>query len=236
MRKIDKGKQPPSLRQWCAKHQSDINYGYELIPSAIRDSVKDELLREQGWICAYSGRAISRQSSHIEHLKPQTPWKSQKGMDVDYANIVACWPEPGYQPEPPYGARFKGDWPAPGQEGLFVSPLRAGCEDRFLFSYQGEIKTKSGDKAAAMTVQKLGLAGRLLTDLRKQAVVSVIGKTRSMKLADAKLRLKTLLDAEKELKSGADIHLDPYCFALKQVLRKHIRTLESIRHNVGKNH
>ena len=46
---------------------------------------------------------IAPGSFHVEHLKPQT--HCAYGEDADYKNLVACWPRPGYRPEPAYGAR-----------------------------------------------------------------------------------------------------------------------------------
>ena len=228
MRKIDKKSEPVEHRTWRSKFQGDINYGYNLMDRDHRKLVKGKLLEEQGNICAYTGRAITQDSSHIEHLLPQTPWKAKRGTDVKYRNMVACWPVPGHKPEPTYGARYKDDWPKPGQESLFVSPLTAGCESRFKFNYRGEVATLPQDKAAAETVKKIGLDEPLLTDLRKIEIVSLLGKDRSLKLDDARLRLREMEESEAQLKTGANVQLRPYCFALKQALRRHIRTLEMI--------
>jgi uncharacterized protein (TIGR02646 family) len=229
MRTIDKRSEPGDHTEWRAANQGDVNYGYDLMGAKLRETVKESLLKEQGWICAYTGRAINMDTSHIEHLLPQKSWKAQRGLDVDYNNMVACWPEPGHKPEPEYGARFKANWPMPGEESLFVSPLSPGCEGRFSFNFRGEIKPRQGDTAAAETIKKLGLDKALLKALRHSEIVGVLGKNRSMKLKDAKARLKMLEDAETDLRQGTDVYLNPYCFALKQELKRHIRTLETIR-------
>lgn len=229
MRKIDKHRVPDEHRKWRSKFQGDINFGYDLMNSDHRLKVKQALLREQGGICAYTGRVISQESSHIEHLLPQKAWKAYRGLDVKYRNMVACWPEPGHKPEPRYGARFKNNWPAPGQESLFVSPLSSKCESRFIFSYQGKVTTRPKDKAAAETVKKIGLDEPLLDDLRQIEIVSMLGKNRSLKLSDARLRLHEMEEAEAQLKRGVSVQLRPYSFVLKQALRRHIRTLDIIR-------
>lgn len=228
MRKIDKHAEPVAHVEWRSKNKGDINYGYNLMDSGIRTIVKTALLEEQGWICAYTGRAINEGSSHIEHLLPQKAWQDSKGLDVDYGNLVACWPEPGYKPEPVFGARYKDNWPAPGEESEFVSPLSAACEKRFRFSSRGQMSADKTDTAAAKTMKRLGLDSPLLTDLRKIELSATL-KNRSLKLPDARKRLKELEDAERELKSGSKVRLTPYCFALKQVLAKHIKNLENIR-------
>ncbi len=229
MRKIDKKSEPVEHRTWRSKFQGDINYGYNLMDSGHRKLVKGKLLEEQGNICAYTGRAITADSSHIEHLLPQKAWKAHHGLEVTYRNMVACWPVPGHKPEPEYGARFKDNWPKPGQESKFVSPLTAGCEKRFIFNFRGEVSTQPKDKAAAETVKKLGLDKEILADLRQIEIVNLLGKDRSLKLKDAKLRLRELEESEAQLKTDASVQLRPYCFALKQALRRHIHTLEMIR-------
>lgn len=229
MRKIEKRREPDEHRKWRSKFQGDINYGYDLMDSDHRLKVKQALLNEQGGICAYTGRAISQESSHIEHLLPQRAWKAYRGLDVKYSNMAACWPEPGHKPEPKYGARFKDNWPAPGQESLFVSPLSSNCESRFIFGFRGNVTTRPKDKAAAATVKKIGLDKPLLDDLRQIEIASVLGKNRSLKLSEARFRLRAMEEAEAQLKRGARVQLRPYCFALKQALRRHISTLENIR-------
>ena len=60
MRWIRKLPEPHALTQWRARYSSDINFGYDLLRSSqetIR-TVTDALLREQGWLCAYTGRRI----------------------------------------------------------------------------------------------------------------------------------------------------------------------------------
>lgn len=230
MRRIDKRTEPGEHREWCSRNKGDINFGYELMDAGHRALLKKALLIEQGWICAYTGRRLADESSHIEHLRPQKAWKEEhRVLDVAYSNLVACWPAPGHKPEPEDGARYKDNWPEPGQEFLFVSPLNPGCDDRFVFGTKGKISTKPGDKAAEETVRRLGLDGGVLTDLRRIAITSIVGKDRSLSLADARTRLRDIETAEQQLKQGDEVKLDPYCFAVKQALQKHIRAVEGIR-------
>ena len=236
MRKIEKRAEPPELTQWRAAHQVDpggrgINYGYDALrqSSAVADQLLESLLAEQGGLCAYTGRRIDRASAHVEHLRPQTPWRAHRGLDVTYSNMVACWPKPN-GPRGQYGAHPKEDWPTPGEEALFVSPLSDRCETRFVFNQRGEIKSADAtDRAAVATIKRLKLDHKLLTALRGREIESVLGTTRRLALKEARKRLRTIEDSEAALDGGANVLLDPYCFALKQSLRRFIKAGERIQ-------
>ncbi len=236
MRKIEKRNEPAELTRWRAAHQADpdgggINYGYDALRQSppVVARLLESLIAEQGGLCAYTGRRIDRDSTHVEHLRPQTPWKAQRGLDVTYSNMVGCWPQSN-GPRGQYGAHPKEDWPAPGEEALFVSPLSSGCEARFVFNQRGEIKPANpADQAAATTIGKLKLDHKLLTALRGREIESVLGTMRSLSLKEARQRLRSIQVAEAALTDGADVPLDPYCFALKQALMRFIKAGERIQ-------
>ncbi|MGL4502681.1 MAG: hypothetical protein ACRCU2_26700, partial [Planktothrix sp.] len=144
------------------------------------------------------------------------------------SNIVACYPQPNTKFKMPYGAHKKDDWPIPEQQHLFVSPLEPTCESRFVFNLRGEIKSKEGDEAAAMTIDKLGLDHSELNDKRKAAIQGTLGKTNNLPLKDARKRLRNLKTQQSE-------QLDGFCFVLVQALEKHIARLEAITKSKGKN-
>jgi hypothetical protein len=109
-----------------------------------------------------------------------------------------------------------------------VSPRSAGCERRFTFSLRGKISAAGHDEAAAETIKRLGLDNRRLEALRNEAIDATLnrkgGNPTLLDLASARRRLASLEDAE-----SAGSKLEPFSFALKQALRKHIQRLESIR-------
>ncbi|MFA7346079.1 MAG: retron system putative HNH endonuclease [Terrimicrobiaceae bacterium] len=185
------------------------------------------LLAEQGGLCAYTGRRIDRSSSHVEHVVAQA--HCERGQGVAYDNMLACWPEPN-GPHGQFGAHAKRSWPSPAETDQFVSPLRNGCESRFVFNQRGEIKAAdAADAAAITTIQKLKLDHKLLTALRRSEIESVLGTMRGMSLKEARKRLRGMEEAEKDLDGGADVQLDPYCFALKQALARFIKAGERIQ-------
>ena len=154
MRHIQKKNEPQSLTQWRAAYQNDPNFGYDLIKANLRREIRQALVVEQGGLCAYTGRRIDEASCHIEHPRPQT--HCMNGEDASFANMLACVPAPN-APGLPYGAHKKGPWPDATEEALFVSPLRPGCEERFSFTLNGEIRASSPtDAAATKTIDIIG--------------------------------------------------------------------------------
>lgn len=234
MRKIEKRNEPAELTQWRAAHQADpagdgINFGYDAIRQSpnVVNCLLDSLLAEQGGLCAYTGRRIGRDSAHVEHLIPQA--HCGRGQDVAYGNMAACWPQPN-GPHGQYGAHAKGGWPSPAGAAMFVSPLSNNCEARFGFNQRGEIKPANpADQAAAATIEKLKLDHKLLTALRGREIESVLGTMRSLTLKEARQRLRSIQEAEAVLTGGAEVALDPYCFALQQALAHFIKAGERIR-------
>lgn len=178
------------------------------------------MLNEQGWLCAYTGRDISPEKCHIEHINAQA--HCQRGEDVDYRNLVACYPEATFG-HAPYGAHQKEEWPLPNERHLFVSPLNASCEARFSFNYRGHISATNNDEAAIKTIEKLKLDHPELTALRRQAIRGTLQpQNRWLSIEKARTVLK-------KYEAAVEGRLPPFVFALKQALQKHIKTLENKR-------
>lgn len=227
MRQISKGTEPPVLTAWKAENRAHPNYCYGSLTAGHREAIRKALVAEQRGLCAYTGRRIDVTSCHIEHLRPQT--HCEPGEDVDYRNLVAGVPEPNTKHKLPYGAHRKDDWPAVAEEHLFVSPLAAGCRDRFSFRLNGEVKARNADDlAAAETIKRLGLNDTALIRLRKAAIDATLqmhGRgPASIGIADARRRLRDLEQAE-----GREGTLEPYSFVLIQALEKQIQRIENIR-------
>lgn len=224
MRWIEKKPAPHELTEWQARYRTiDPNFGYDLmrLDHAVTEAGTASLLQEQGLLCAYTGVRISRQSCHIEHVVAQT--HCAPDQDVDYGNMVACYPAPNVG-QALYGAQPKRDWPSPAQRHLFVTPLERGCEERFRFNRRGEIAaTEEGDEAARTTINRLKLDHSALTALRREAIQETL-RNDALSLDDARKRLRSLQQSERE---GGKF--DPFCFALKQALMRHIKRVEAIR-------
>ena len=214
--------EPHALTQWRAHSRDEINFGYALLRSSQETIriVTDALLREQGWLCAYTGRRIDTNTCHIEHLKAQTHCLPEE--TVSYRNMVACYPSPNPKRRTPYGAERKDSWPYPSEQHLFVSPLDQTCEERFTFTLRGEIRERSeDDRAAKTTIEKIGLAHQELVAFRKAAIQGTLGRNNNLSLRAAQRRLNSLRSHQGERR-------EPFCFVLVQALQRHIGRLESI--------
>ena len=217
MKKITKTNPPPKLTAWRKANQAANHTYRDLLGTEAYDALKSKLLEEQGWLCAYTGQSIDSDSSHVEHLKPQC--KCAEWEDVEYRNVVACFPADGGDTSYGYGAPVKAGW---WDEPFFVSPLSADCERRFRFAWSGHIHPNPNDhKAAAKTIKVLQLDAEALRKLRKARIDGFFGfgrrtRARPLSIADARIALTNL-----EYRDGNG-QLKEFCFVLKQLLPKYI--------------
>lgn len=217
MRKIVKTHAPQQLICWRNDNQ-DLNHSYQdMLGTKAHQALKDKLLGEQGGICAYTGRAINAMSSHVEHLKPQNhcgEWE-----DVEYRNVVVCFPIDGGDISYGYGAPIKAGW---WDEALFVSPLSEECERRFKFVWSGHVHPSPDDHPGAKeTIKVLGLDNDGLRQLRKSRIDGFFGfgsrtRSRPLSVAEAKTALANIEQFD------GNGRLCEFCFVLKQLLPKYI--------------
>jgi uncharacterized protein (TIGR02646 family) len=86
MRKIDKGKEPEEWIEY--RKTADAKY-------QATTELRDSLLKEQGYICAYCMRRIpvkdhnSNEPSRIEHILSRT---KHPDLELSYKNMVICCP------------------------------------------------------------------------------------------------------------------------------------------------
>lgn len=215
MRRIRKTHAPASLRNWIATNRELPNFNYEALPAAVKADLKAQLLAEQGFLCAYTGREIQDDASHLEHLKPQN--QCEVGEDVNYRNLVACFPVDGGDVSYGYGAPVKGGW---WDEALFLSPLADDCARRFTFTWQGKIRANpKAHPAAEETIKKLGLNKRGLASLRRSAIRGFFGFGRGQQPITIPIarQLKTELTQRRPPQQ-----LRPFCFVFEQLLPKYI--------------
>jgi uncharacterized protein (TIGR02646 family) len=83
MRAIDKGREPTSLAEYRAGQHAT----YEDMPSAVKDSLRDALLGEQGCLCAYCMSRITRNNMRVEHWHSQSGYS---GQQLEYRNLLGC--------------------------------------------------------------------------------------------------------------------------------------------------
>jgi uncharacterized protein (TIGR02646 family) len=217
MRSIEKSGEPLAPTEWKRQMQkSPQNLSYGNLPGDVKNEIKAALLKEQGYICAYTMQGLTETTAHIEHVQPQS---TDPELDLDYGNMAACFPEDGGDTSYGYGAPIKADTDIKLNVN-FVSPHSPGCEQRFEYDSKGNIKAPLGDNAAKNTIQILKLDHGALKDLRQRAI-----ETHGLTLRRGSLRYpkkrksaaQARRFAENVLQFSQDGRLEPFCTALAQV-------------------
>lgn len=213
MKHIKKSPEPSRLTQWKQKLGSRTP-DWKSFSQPVKNEVYESLLQEQGYICCYCSRPISRKNCHIEHFKPKSVYRN---LTFEYTNLIAsCQGEDENKPRVPvHCGHTKRAW---FDEELMVSPLDPNCEDFFKYSGFGEIlPTDDLDKRAAAktTIEKLALDINKLRKLRRVAI-------------DAALQtVQDLTDAEIQQFAQAYQQLDgegrytPFCDVIVYTLKQY---------------
>lgn len=109
---INKGNTPEALS--IAKKKGLICY--DDMRSDLKTTVKEELLQEQGYLCAYCMCRIQQENSTIEHYRPISV---DSALDLEYSNMLAVCPGGA-------GSTFKNQTcdERRGNTALTVNPLK----------------------------------------------------------------------------------------------------------------
>jgi uncharacterized protein (TIGR02646 family) len=223
MKYIHKAGEPREYADWRKKVQGTEKADFREIPKTengalLKGALLNALLAEQGWLCAYTMRRVENESAHVEHLKPESLCrKEQPESDLDYQNMVACFPREGMKLRYQYGAQAKGDW---WDQELFASPLHPNCETRFRFDLLGNITFREDDAAAKETVKRLALNHDSLVEDRKRVIDNFIAD-----LSKAQVE-RWILEVTKPRKDGRFIE---FCVAIRSALEAYLQNLEKYR-------
>lgn len=184
MRHIRKGKEPPELTAWKQQENEDWKPTvWNDLRGEPKQAAHRRLLQEQGFICCYCGRRISREDSHIDHIKPKSH-PLYKSLMFDYANfLTSCHGDLAVDADTNVSTNTrrshehcghkKDSWYDPD---LMVSPLMENCADYFRFTELGKIRASQNpalQPAAQETIRRLGLDHSRLEAARKQAIAGV---------------------------------------------------------------
>jgi uncharacterized protein (TIGR02646 family) len=183
---IKKGEEPESFKAWKALAKTTPNWGYSYLQNPEKQKLHEALLREQGYICCYCGMRITRESSHIEHLKPQSTPDPE--LSVEYTNLLASCQREREPRKPIHCGVAKDNW---YDENLIVSPLKQNCIDFFIYTEDGQIlETDALDKkaAAATTIKMLCLNIPKLIAMREEVIKNLL----------ADIDIDELTDEEKQ--------------------------------------
>lgn len=222
MKHIQKTGRPHAYSQWCIEVAGTQKADWREVPSEQKRTVLGALIAEQGGLCAYTMHRIDESSSHVEHIKPQSRCRAdEEGSDLDYANLLACYPRAGMEAECRYGAQLKGGWWT--DDGVnFVSPLRPACEKFLRFGLDGVVEPTGDRVDASNTIRVLGLNHKSLTEVRKNAIEEFIyGPTGDRPISRAKARSarRTVCD-----RAGGGLFRE-FCVALRDALGEYLTAL-----------
>lgn len=218
MKQIKKEGCHPTYTLWCKSKSVVGTYkeDYDEIPPDYKNELKAVLIKEQGFICGYTMKRIDQDTSHIEHIKPQHICKAeQRGLDLDYNNMIACYPK-NKKVMPLYGAHKKDGWWDDGGK-MFVSPLKSGCESHFHFCLDGNIKHLS--EAGETTINVLALNDKSLSEERKRVIDEFIYGSDISEAKTTRL-ISNICD-----KDGRGRYRE-FCIAIRDALQEHLKTLE----------
>jgi uncharacterized protein (TIGR02646 family) len=211
---IKKGEEPESFKTWKALARTTPNWGYSYLQNPEKRELHEALIREQGDICCYCGMRITRESSHIEHLKPQS--STDLDLSVEYTNLLASCQREREPKKPIHCGVAKDDW---HDENLMVSPLKPDCTDFFIYTDDGqilEIDTPDKKDAALETIKRLRLDIPKLNNMREAAIKN--------------LYIDELTDEEKHKllqafeEPNANGQYEEFCSAIAYILKQYFVT------------
>ncbi|CAI8941004.1 TIGR02646 family protein [Pseudomonas sp. IT-196MI5] len=167
MKRVIKGTEPALFTQWKALANEGWTPSYSILRNPEKQALHDSLLREQGYVCCYCGNKITRESSHIEHFRPQHHFVH---LDLEYTNLHASCQGETEDPKPAHCGHSKGN---KFDENSNVSPLDEDCESRFRFTLIGRIEATDTDKPAENMINILALDISFLNNRRKEKLEGI---------------------------------------------------------------
>ncbi|MBB3014034.1 retron system putative HNH endonuclease [Cupriavidus alkaliphilus] len=167
MRYTRKGVPPAEFVAWTDLATEDWEPTFDQLQNPEKRILLQALIREQGGVCCYCGRAIGEENSHVEHFRPQERFPQ---LELSFHNLHAsCYRMPA--PEATHCGHFKGNR---FDEALHISPLDPECESRFIYTAMGGIAPSlPDDERADHMLEILGLDAPFLRAARA-AVLSAM--------------------------------------------------------------
>ena len=237
MRFIAKQHEPRELLQWKTENAYTphlLRYGGGGFPM---EQVRQALLAEQSHLCAYTMKPLrtpaecvergndTRDACHIEHVRPQS--RRVDGEDIDYQNMVACFPPSLNEQACEFGAKYKDDFdPVTGRYiardrmtkakheveslallGQFVAPFAQQVENHFSYSKTGEMAGTTDN--GKLTVAVLNLNHVHLVNDRRAAIKGALTPG-GRRLSAAKARALARHCLQPDGRNCAT----PYCLAI----------------------
>ncbi len=213
MIKINKGNEP---HEWTAKCNTPNFTQYESIPA-----LRQALLEEQGYICAYCMRQIpvkdssENETSKIEHIKSRSDFPN---LQLDYNNMVICCP--GSIDVDSHCDKSKGHQSI--SFSLFVPQLQQSIS---YSSKDGTIKSSMPTIDDELN-RILNLNNRRLKANRLQvieAIIAILDK-KKWKKSECEQQLEAWkVRAVKQIKNEDKLAFKPYCGVVIYFLEKKLK-------------
>lgn len=211
MRTIDKRQEPPELQQYRLK--PDACYDGPSF-TQIKNKIREQLLQEQGHLCAYCMQRIRSQTMTVEH------WHCQRyhpDEQLDYRNLLAvCRGNQGQPaPEQTCGTR-KGD------KNLHYNPADPSHDLGSRVQYLGDGTIESREKDFDHQLdQLLNLNWARLKQNRKAVIEAVIKGLKKRPGARSQAEIQRLQN--KWATPNVDGELCEYCGVAVYLLKKRLK-------------
>lgn len=127
---IDKQTEPGLLTQY----RNTPNASYKTLPKETKEEIKQQLLKEQKFLCAYCMQRIKVDTMKIEHYKSQS---SNPAESLDYQNMLGvCKGNEGCPKDKQTCDTHKADTP------ITISPLIPGHMSQIKYTSAGYISSR----------------------------------------------------------------------------------------------
>lgn len=201
MKGSTKGPEPEALSNWWAVNGAEPPPIWKTLQNPEKDAIKLALLNEQGHVCVYCGRKITRahKDAHIEHFRPSSKFPP---LRFSWTNLFASCGPSTEKTVPRICGDQKEDW-TPANH---VEPTDPDVQSKFAYDAAGGIAvTASGGAQAGTMIQRLNLDDPSLRYQRAvivQAIAALIedGEINADNVA-GEIAMWRSLDADGRLKS-----------------------------------
>lgn len=186
MKRSYKRAAPPSFERWKRTQEegTGLRPTFRDLQQPERNDVRDALLKEQNFLCAYCGRRLNpdHSDSHIDHFWPQRHFSgtpdpegvTREDRRLNHDNFfLSCGPPslPSKPSLPCTCGDAKGDW---FDECYHVMPSDPDCESKFVYGNAGGIEPKNRDDVAAHNmIDNLNLRNEVLALERKKVIQEI---------------------------------------------------------------
>ena len=223
MKRISKSDSPEWFEEWKKKfekengrkphYKGDFSTGSRNSANRRR-KLREELLKEQGYICCYCMKRINLDSSHNEHFWPKEVFRDR---DMDYKNLFAsCQGVEILDEDKHCGHRKKNWW-----EDSMISPTHPDVEKMFRNSVSGEVHSVPEREESVIIdqmISEFGLNNYALIRNRREAIeASEIFDEREDDYSDKEI--KDFIEYYSNKHEGQYI---PYCQAIVDSLERQL--------------